>query len=136
MAPRITELPARLRRVPHLAQRRVGEEILVLDLRQARLFGFNPAAGALLERLRSGLATAGLAGAAAAAGAEPGEIDAFLATLVVHGLVEACEVEDAAPAGPEPGPWTTPKLLWQEDVARVTHQISPPQLITNPQCQP
>ncbi len=132
-------LPARLRRVAHVAQRQLGEETLVLDLRRARIYGFNPTAGRVLEWLRSGPATDEVTAWASAAGDRDGELAGFLATLLEHGLVEVEESAPgaSAPARPEaPAPWSSPRLLWQEEVARVTHQTSPPQALTNPQCQP
>jgi len=133
------QLPQRLRRVAHVAQRQLGEETLLLDLRRARIYGFNPTAGTLLDWLRAGSATAELAAWAAAAGESNGELARFLAELLAHGLVEGDEAAPGEPAAGRPdlpAPWSSPRLLWQEEVARVTHQISPPQAVTNPQCQP
>ncbi len=129
-------LPQRLRRVDHLAQRRVGEETIVVDLRRSRVYGLNPAGGELLDALRVGRETAELAAWAAEGGG--GELAGFLAEMLAAGLIRAGEsageVEPApALAGPPSG---APRLLWREEVARVTHQTSPPQAITNPQCQP
>lgn len=128
-------LPEALRRAEHLAQRRVGEETVVLDLRSRRVYGFNGEAGELLEALKAGSATAALC--ARAAGREAA-LRAFLAELVELGLVVAGEPAPAgaADAAGTERAWVDPRLLWREDVARVTHQISPPQAITNPQCQP
>lgn len=125
-------LPEALRRADHLAQRRVGEETVVLDLRSRRVYGFNAEAGELLEALKAGRATAALC--ARAAGREA-TLRAFLAELVELGLAVAGEAAPADAASAERA-WVDPRLLWREDVARVTNQISPPQAITNPQCQP
>jgi hypothetical protein len=124
-------LPERLRRAPHLAQRRLGDEVVVLDPRRGTIFGLNPAAGELLDWLKPGRRLEGAPGAEAF---PPATVE-FLAELVELGLAEdTVETEEAAPppslfAGP-------PALLWREAAARVVNQVSPPQAITNPQCQP
>ena len=123
---RKTALPPRLRRVPHLAQRELAGEVVVLDLEAGRLFGFNAEGGAVLDQLRECRATSELCGGDTAT-------REFVAAIVGLGLVAAAEEEAAAPAEPPAAP---PRLLWQEEAARVTHQVSPPQMITNPQCQP
>ncbi|KAB2965652.1 MAG: hypothetical protein F9K18_06370, partial [Thermoanaerobaculia bacterium] len=79
-------LPELLRRAGHLAQRRVGEETVVLDLRRGRVYGFNPEAGELLEALRAGCATEALCSAARAAGGDPA-LRGFLAELLGLGLL-------------------------------------------------
>jgi hypothetical protein len=122
-----------------VAQRRVGEETVVLDLRRGRVYGLNPSGGEVLELLRGGSSVSELRAWAAAAGDGESTLEPFLATLVEHGLaVPAADsgepVAAAAPRGVTP--WIAPRLLWHEDAARVTHQTSPPQQITNPQCQP
>ncbi|MGE0639298.1 MAG: hypothetical protein AB7G12_05830 [Thermoanaerobaculia bacterium] len=122
-------LPERLRRVPHLAQRELEGEVVVLDLREGRLYGFNVEGGALLDSLRESRATREL-------GDDPA-IREFVRSIVGLGLVVATDEE--ASRLPPPSPPVTvvpPRLLWQEEAARVTHQVSPPQMITNPQCQP
>jgi hypothetical protein len=131
----ISGLPARLRRVAHLAQRRIGEETVVIDLRRGRVYGFNLAGGELLELLREGRRTEDLL--AWARGEGEREWSRFVSTLIESELVAADAGEPAAaPPLPAGGPGAVPRLLWQENVARVTNQISPPQAITNPQCQP
>lgn len=130
-----TGLPRRLRRVAHLAQRRIGDETVVLDLRGSRVYGVNLAGGELLERLRSGAEAAELRRWARAGGDADDETGRFLADMLARGLVVADEGE-AETDGLAAPVWAAPRLLWHEDVARVTHQISPPQQITNPQCQP
>lgn len=138
MTERQPALPERVRRVPHVAQRRVGDEVVVLDLRRSRVYGFNPAAGALLERLRDGASTAELRASARESGLEESAFVAFLADVLESELLKG-EPAPAGEAGASPAPIPiggAPRLLWQEDAARVTHQTSPPQAITNPQCQP
>ena len=143
MEERIPELPSALRRVDHLAQRRVGEETVVIDLRHGRVYGLNAAGGELLELLRGGRCTADLVAWARAAGDREGELDRFVSALLERELIapDATDPNDpsdpiVAPPLPADRPWSGPRLLWHEDVARVTNQISPPQAITNPQCQP
>jgi hypothetical protein len=127
-------LPPRLARVAHLAQRRVGDETVVVDLRNSRVFGLNPAGGELLEAMREGRELAEVQ-AWAAAGGDRGAVAAFLGELLGAGLV--APAEGAAAEGPlAMRSFAEPRLLWREEVARVTHQTSPPQAITNPQCQP
>jgi len=134
----VPPLPERLRRVPHVAQRRVGDEVIVLDLRRSRIYGFNPSAGTLLEYLRAGRRTSELILVARRAGVDELAVRGFLADVLESGLLkgEGEGAEDDAESVAPPGLETEPRLLWQEDAARVTHQISPPQAITNPQCQP
>lgn len=121
-------LPAQVRRVAHLAQRELEGEVVVLDLRQGRLFGLNAEGGALLDSLRESRATASLRDS------DPATLE-FVRTLIGLGLVAA--VDEAANESTRlPVPASPPRLLWQEEAARVTNQISPPQMITNPQCQP
>ena len=126
-----TQLPENLRRVAHLAQRRLGDEVVVMDVRRGTIYGFNPSAGELLEWLKPGRANAALEKAAASP-----EIRSFLAELLELALVE----EGGEPGSTEPPPPSlfdgAPRLLWREEAARVVNQVSPPQAITNPQCQP
>jgi hypothetical protein len=130
----VSGLPARLARVAHLAQRRVGDETVVVDLRESRVFGLNPAGGELLEAMREGRELAELE-AWAASGGDRGAVSTFLGELLDAGLVVATEKAAAALPLSARG-FAPPRLLWREAVARVTHQTSPPQAITNPQCQP
>ena len=115
--------------VRHLARRRIEDEVIVLDLHRSRIYGMNPSAGAVLEALQ-----------------RPQTVPQIAAqiTPAALGLIARCptvaEAEATAP-GPAPAPaiaaaWTPPALLWQEEVARVTNQISPPQQIGNPACLP
>lgn len=127
-------LPPRLARVPHLAQRRVGDETVVVDLRHSRVFGLNPAGGELLEAMRGGRELAEVE-AWAAAGGDGGGVATFLGELYGAGLVAPVEAAGATEPLAARG-FAEPRLLWREEVARVTHQTSPPQAITNPQCQP
>jgi hypothetical protein len=129
-------LPENLRRVPHLAQRRLGDEVIVMDMKEGRLYGFNPAAGALLDWLKPGrqldgekLERVGLSA-----------VVVFVAELERLGMIE--RVGDFEPGSEPPVEQLPelagepPRLLWQEEAVRVTNQTSPPQAITNPQCQP
>ena len=101
-------LPPRLARVAHLAQRRVGDETVVVDLRNSRVFGLNPAGGELLEAMREGRELSEVQ-AWAAAGGDRGAVAAFLGELLGAGLV--APAEDAAAEGPlamladAPSPW-------------------------------
>jgi hypothetical protein len=129
-------LPPRLARVAHLAQRRVGDETVVVDLRNSRVFGLNPAGGELLEALREAREIAELE-AWAAAGGDRAAVATFLGEMLGAGLVAPAESGSATASAPLAArSFAEPRLLWREEVARVTHQTSPPQAITNPQCQP
>jgi hypothetical protein len=125
-------LPEVVQRVSHLAQRRVGEETVVLDLERSRVYGFNAEAGELLEALKAPTATGNLN---APSPEHAARLRTFLAELIALELIEP-----GSPAGESVSEsaraWVDPRLLWREDVARVTNQVSPPQAITNPQCQP
>ena len=122
MTERLPALPERVRRVAHVAQRRVGDEVVVLDLRRSRVYGFNPAAGALLERLREGASTAALLAAARENGLEESTLVEFLADVLGRELLKG-EPAPAGEAGASPTPIPiggAPRLLWQEEAARVT----------------
>lgn len=132
--------------VRHLARRRIEDEVIVLDLHRSRIYGMNPSAGAVLEALQRPQTVPQIAAhftpAASAASAVCGELERFVAELAALGLIARCPaVAEAAATAPAPAPaiaaaWTPPALLWQEEVARVTNQISPPQQIGNPACLP
>ena len=134
--------------VRHLARRRIEDEVIVLDLHRSRIYGMNPSAGAVLEALQRPQTVPQIAAHITPAGTAEstvcGELERFVAELAALGLIARCptvaEAEATAP-GPAPAPaiaaaWTPPALLWQEEVARVTNQISPPQQIGNPACLP
>ena len=135
--------------VRHLARRRI-EGVIVLDLRRGRIYGMNPSAGAVLEALQQPQTAPQIAARfmppASGAPALPGELDRFLDELAALGLIERCSLssEAAASAGTAAtasaravaAPWAPPVLLWREEVARVTNQISPPMQIGNPACLP
>ena len=65
---------------------------------------------------------------------------AFLDELARQALIEPCtESPPPTPTSGAPPPGAAaapPHLLWQEDLPSVTHQVSPPHIITNPQCLP
>lgn len=125
-----TRIPETLRRAEHLAQRRLGDEVVVMDVRRGTIYGLNPAAGELLEWLKPGRELTALGDGAP-------DLRAFLAEMLASGLVEEGSAGDAA-GSPPPASLAeqTPRLLWREEAARVVNQVSPPQAITNPQCQP
>jgi len=130
--------------VPHLARRRIEDQVVVLDLRSSRIYGLNPSGGEVLEALQNPLTVGQIAERFIAAETEapsvPGELSQFIESLAALGLVDRCppplEVTRLASVSDLATPWTTPGLLWQEEVARVTHQVSPPQQIGNPACLP
>ncbi len=130
--------------VRHLARRRIEDQVVVLDLRKSRIFGLNPSAGDVLEALQCPLTMDQIATRFAANAADPNAVPAevarFVDELAALGLLER---RSPLPGGPAPSPvaagatpWVAPALLWQEEVARVTSQISPPQQIGNPACLP
>ena len=125
-----SRIPETLRRAAHLAQRRLGDEVVVMDVRRGTIYGLNPSAGELLEWLKPGRELAALADGAP-------DLRAFLAEMLASGLVEEGSVDEAAgPPPPASLADQAPRLLWREEAARVVNQVSPPQAITNPQCQP
>ncbi len=155
------ELPApsagdtAFRRAAHLAVRAIGVETIVLDPRRNRVYGLDVTGGHVLELLRNPMAPAELATRLAPSGTDPelaAALAAFLAQIADQGLIEPCAASPAAaapaepltpPAADKPTPGAPPAtsivpphLLWQEDLPSVTHQVSPPHLITNPQCLP
>lgn len=130
--------------VPHLARRRIEDQVVVLDLRSSRIYGLNPSGGEVLEALQNPLTVGQIAkrfvAAETAAPTLARELDQFIAGLAALGLVDRCPPPLEA-TGPTlstalAAPWATPLLLWQEEVARVTSQVSPPQQIGNPACLP
>ena len=129
-----SQLPEVLRRVSHLAQRRLEDVVVVMDLRQGRLYGFNPAGGELLDWLKSGRSLAAVR--EAIAGAPESESEEFLRRLVELGLIDEAPVAETSDRAPAALLEAAPRLLWQEEAVRVTNQVSPPQALTNPQCQP
>jgi len=130
--------------VRHLARRRIEDEVIVLDLHRSRIYGMNPSAGAVLEALQRPQTVPQIAAHITPAGTAEstvcGELERFVAELAALGLIARCptvaEAEATAPAPAIAAAWTPPALLWQEEVARVTNQISPPQQIGNPACLP
>ena len=130
--------------VRHLARRRIEDQVVVLDLRRSRIYGLNPSAGEVLEALQEALTLEQLAARFAAteerAPSMPADLGRFVAEMTALGLIEPGSGEAAggegAPHAASSLPWVPPALLWQEEVARITSQISPPQQIGNPACLP
>ena len=129
----------RLIRAAHLAHRRVADEWVVLDLRAQRVYGLNSAGGGVLAALARPATFEDLARACGATSAEARrDLAAFVGDLAASGLVLATEdaaLAREAPAGGDLA-WIAPRVLWAEDAPRSTNQVSPPQAITNPQCNP
>jgi hypothetical protein len=130
--------------VRHLARRRIEDQVVVLDLRRSRIYGLNPSAGEVLEALQEPLTLDQVAArfelAEGSAAPRVTDLDRFIAELVALGLIErrSNQAGGATVAARAAGslPWVPPALLWQEEVARITSQISPPQQIGNPACLP
>ena len=130
--------------VRHLARRRIEDQVVVLDLRRSRIYGLNPSAGEVLEALQETLTLEQLAARFAATGERapsmPADLGRFVAEMAALGLIEPRSGEAAGGEGAPHAagflPWVPPALLWQEEVARITSQISPPQQIGNPACLP
>ncbi len=87
-------------RVRNVAWRRVGDEMLVVNLGRRRMLALNEAGGAVWEALAGG-------GAVAA-----GEADPFLADLEAEGVVERVADGNGA-AVTVPG---TPAVVWREEL--------------------
>lgn len=130
--------------VRHLARRRIEEQVVVLDLHNSRIYGLNPSAGEVLDALQEPLTLQQLASRFAApievAPEIPVELGRFVDELAALGLIDRrpspVDGEAVAPPAAAATPWIPPALLWQEEAARVTSQISPPQQIGNPACLP
>lgn len=89
-------------RVKNVAWRRVGGEMLVVNLGRRRMLALNEAGGEVWEALARG-------GAVAASEADP-----FLADLLSEGVVERVADENGA-ALAVPG---TPTVIWREELHR------------------
>ena len=131
------------RRAAHLAVRAVGDETIVLDPRRNRVYGLDAAGGRVLDLLRDPMAPTELAMRLSPSGGGPelaAALAAFLDELARQALIEPCtESPPPTPTSGAPPPGAAaapPHLLWQEDLPSVTHQVSPPHIITNPQCLP
>lgn len=101
-----------LRRAAHTAWRRLGTEVVVIDLRGNVMYGLDDAGGRVWESL-------GEEGAVSPAreGPQAAAVERFLGELARLGLVEgAAGAETSLP--PPPGPSPSPRILWQEAVQR------------------
>ena len=104
--------PTRYMRAPHVAWRRIGEETVVLDLKEHRLVALNPVGGRLWHHLDAPRGVEQLGG--------PAGIGAFLEELAEMGLLERTECgpspanDDSADGGAEPD--GVPAILWQEPI--------------------
>ncbi len=121
-----------LRRASHVAWRAVGEETILVDLRNNRIFGLNSSGGAVWAELdETGATGLDLDGRAAES------VRAFLAELVAAGLVGKTSdprVSDTAakvPALPESPP---PAVAWQEKLESFAGACA--LLGGNPLCSP
>ncbi len=97
------------RRAPHTAWRRLGQEVVVIDLQSNVMYGLDDAGGCVWESL-------GEEGAAPSAPEGPA-VAGFLEELAQLGLVEGAG--RAAPATPVQSPAAaSPRILWREQVQR------------------
>jgi hypothetical protein len=141
----------------------VGEETVVLDLRERVLYGLDERGGHLFSSLdepRSAGELAARLGAGRPAADETAPAQAvasFLGELLEAGLIEPVATAPAADqpataavaakAASAPGSSAAgapkrparlghagPRLLWREQLQEITHQMSPTQQIGNPQC--
>jgi hypothetical protein len=122
----------RYARAPRLAWRRVLDELVVLDLERHMVYGLGDAAAGLFERLAQPCSLAELSGAADVA---PSAVEsrALLHDLAAAGLV-VCEPPASSFASAAADEVASTAIRWREKLEQVTHQLSPPQTIGNPQC--
>jgi len=104
----------RLRRAPHVAWRRIGDETVVLDLKAKRAYGLNGPGGTLWQAL-VGFPDGGLT-ARAFSPSDP-ETRAFLAELAGLGLVEEEAVGSPDPPTPLSGGSSgAPRVTWSDEI--------------------
>lgn len=121
-----------LRRVGHLAWRRILDETLVLDLRRRVAFGLNESGRRVLEWLGNARSPDAWLDVLSPELRE--EARAFLARLEEEGLVGRADEEDPKPPGEAPMLGEAPRILWSEPLPQLAQQASPPMEIGNVQC--
>jgi len=124
------------RRTSHLAWRRIGDELVVVNLAAKEMIGLDATAGVLFERLVRARTPAALAELFEGdAGRCADAIVSFCRDLVAIGLLEPVEGDDPRDDDePTELPWSSPKVLWREPLTAVVNQASPPPALGNPQC--
>ncbi len=107
-----------MRRAVHTAWRRLGEEVVVIDLAANMVYGLDDNGGRVWEALEEARTPAELAGVV---GSDLPETDAegavvsFLSELAALGLVEVGEGEAATQPG---SVRATPRIVWREPMQR------------------
>jgi hypothetical protein len=110
-----------LRRAAHVAWRRVGDETVLIHLRNKRIYVLNPSGGYFWHGLDGARGTAELLEGLEAPLPEDAStrIDAFLEELRESDLVDAeaapTEGSTALPAFPLPA-FVPPELVWQQEL--------------------
>jgi len=110
-----------IRRAAHTAWRRLGEELVVIDLDANLVYGLDQPGGQVWELLGEGRGLGEIA-AAIASEATEGEplqaVERFLAELAAAGLVEGVSEPAAAAPPADPASVSSPRILWRERVQR------------------
>lgn len=122
-------------RASHLAWRRIGDEVVIVNLAAKEMLGLDATAGALFERLATPHSPEQLA--ALFAGDAPGRLPAiasFCGELARAGVLVTGEERSAAQPDSQRLPWSEPKVLWREPLTAVVNQASPAPQLGNPQC--
>jgi len=124
------------RRTSRLAWRRIGDELVIVNLAAKEMIGLDATAGVLFERLARPSTPDTLTGLFAGSPDGRGTaIAAFCRELTALGVLEPAA--PPADAGPEPAgtlAWSEPRVLWHEPLTAVVNQASPPPALGNPQC--
>jgi hypothetical protein len=123
---------------PHVAWRQLGKEFVILDLKARRVFGINEAGARVWVALDASHASEDTSHECAL-GATPAEVpapvQAFIADLAQHGLLEP--IEESRPHTGAPAPslagLEAPRITWSEPIATAVQQSFPFQF-GNPQC--
>ncbi len=112
-----------LRRAAHVAWRRVGDETVLIHLRNKKIFVLNPSGGFFWHGLDGARGTEDFLGSLTLDDPLPhgasGRIDAFLENLKEADLVDAEGAPDDEPSSLPEFPLRTflpPELIWQQEV--------------------
>lgn len=103
-------------RAPHTAWRRLGDEMVVIDLAANMVYGLDDGGGRVWEMLGEGREVAELAAAVVGDGdAACQAVASFVAELASLGLVDGWSGQSPPPPGSAP---PSPRILWRERVQR------------------
>jgi hypothetical protein len=112
------------RRADHVAWRKIGDETVLIHLKEQRMFVLNPSGGFLWHALDGARHAKDFLLLFSDLGPPPGpeatQVDGFLVELEGHGLLQQGPSGEAAAAqesaeGSEM-PWAPPQVVWQEPI--------------------